>query len=143
LKHRPLATCASRSGKSWQNRPFRRPTSSIKGCGKFKAINDTYGHAAGDKVLIEFAARLKGCMRETDFVATLSGDEFVVLAEGLAGGQADAVLVAEKLLAALGTSFDFEDVEQGISGSIGVAMYEAKRGGRGRLAFFTSKALAA
>lgn len=129
---------------------------------KFKAINDTFGHAAGDKVLMEFAARLKECMRETDFVARLSGDEFVVLAEGLTGGQADAVLVAEKILAALGTSSDLEGIEQGISGSIGVAMYaggnitpelllqqadaamyEAKRGGRGRIAFFTSNALAA
>ncbi len=50
---------------------------------KFKAINDTYGHAAGDKVLITVAQRLVSIVRESDTVARLGGDEFVLIIESI------------------------------------------------------------
>lgn len=67
---------------------------------KFKQINDTQGHAAGDAALQEFARRLRGCVRGTDMVARLAGDEFVVLLEGL-HELAEAELVARKILEAM------------------------------------------
>jgi len=67
---------------------------------RFKAINDTCGHGVGDAVLREFAARLEAGLRETDVAARLSGDEFVVLLDGL-GTRDEAVAVADKLLQAI------------------------------------------
>ena len=63
----------------------------------FKAINDTHGHAAGDAVLKEFAARIKGAVRATDTAARLAGDEFVVILEGLQTVD-EATHVAAKLV---------------------------------------------
>ena len=122
---------------------------------KFKLINDVHGHAAGDQVLIEFAARVKRCMRETDYVCRLAGDEFVVVAEGLAGVERDAILVADKILAELRMPSNIDGIAQGISSSVGIAfhiagdiaadtmlrqadaaMYAAKRAGSGRVACF-------
>ena len=122
---------------------------------KFKLINDTHGHATGDQVLIEFAARVTRCMRETDYVCRLAGDEFVVVAEGLAGEERDAVLVADKILAELRVPSAIDGIRQGISSSVGIsfhvtgeiavdvilqqadaAMYDAKRAGSGRVVCF-------
>ncbi|MEO6276261.1 PAS domain-containing protein [Roseateles sp.] len=66
----------------------------------FKHINDTYGHAAGDLVLKEFAVRVCAAVRKTDTAARLAGDEFVVILEGLAG-DAEASHVAAKLVEAI------------------------------------------
>jgi PAS domain S-box-containing protein len=66
----------------------------------FKSLNDTYGHAHGDRVLMETALRLKACVRESDTVARLGGDEFVIVLPDLAGAK-DAEAVAEKVLGAL------------------------------------------
>lgn len=71
----------------------------------FKALNDDFGHAVGDQLLIEAAARLKSCVRDTDTVARFGGDEFVVMLSKLEATEADAtahaVVIAEKLRAVL------------------------------------------
>lgn len=115
----------------------------------FKAINDTFGHAAGDLVLKEFARRLRMATRSTDTVARLGGDEFSVILNGVAG-QEDAAGVAQKILEAIARPFMVEDRAHAVSTSIGVAftrsdgmdlealsqkadeaLYEVKRAGRG------------
>ena len=68
---------------------------------RFKAVNDEHGHGAGDAVLKAFAQRLLGTLRESDTVARLAGDEFVVLLEGITGDAGHAIgRVAAKILAA-------------------------------------------
>ncbi|HEY3431717.1 MAG TPA: diguanylate cyclase [Rhodocyclaceae bacterium] len=66
----------------------------------FKPVNDSYGHAAGDELLIELAQRMKTIVRQTDTVARLGGDEFIILLESVASEEA-VISVAEKLVAAL------------------------------------------
>lgn len=72
---------------------------------QFKTLNDTHGHEAGDLLLLQVAARLKGCVREVDTVARFGGDEFVVLLAELNADRAEshlhAQLIAEKIRAAL------------------------------------------
>ena len=89
---------------------------------RFKAVNDTHGHAAGDKLLFEVAARLKQCVRSVDTVGRLSGDEFTVMLANLARNE-DAGLVAQKIVDALSAPFDINGNETYISASIGVAIY--------------------
>lgn len=89
---------------------------------RFKAINDTLGHDMGDAVLRQAAQRMIGCMRETDSVARIGGDEFVVLLEGLDSHE-DALMVAEKLRLCLDTPFEVSQQQLVVSASIGVAMY--------------------
>jgi diguanylate cyclase (GGDEF)-like protein len=89
---------------------------------KFKAINDTYGHRAGDAVLIETAARLRQSTREKDVLARLGGDEFLV---GL-GELEDAAMgakLAERMIALLLTPVLFEGKELAAGCSIGIAVY--------------------
>lgn len=87
---------------------------------RFKSINDTFGHAVGDAVLCEFARRLKESVRETDLVARLAGDEFVIVLEGLHTA-AEPQFIARKILAALDRPFLVEGRELDVGGSIGVA----------------------
>ncbi len=115
---------------------------------RFKLINDTLGHAAGDEVLKQLGGRLVDSLRETDVVARWGGDEFVI---GLMeiGQRHDAEEVAEKLVDAFRTPFDVAGSPSTVSASIGVsvfpddghdldtlmghadtAMYRAKKGGR-------------
>ena len=94
----------------------------------FKRINDTLGHAGGDAVLCEFASRLKACVRATDHVARLAGDEFVVLLEGLS--QAPAVArelqaLAAKVVACVRPPFMIEGAAVTITTSVGVATCRA------------------
>lgn len=89
----------------------------------FKGINDHYGHQVGDIVLQTVARRIEGCVRESDFVARWSGDEFVVFLEGVRG-LAEATEVAQKLLAAVSDPVDIGKAETILPGlSIGIASY--------------------
>ncbi|MGH9273607.1 MAG: putative bifunctional diguanylate cyclase/phosphodiesterase [Acidimicrobiales bacterium] len=89
---------------------------------RFKEVNDTFGHAAGDTLLRAVAQRLQRCVRDEDTVARLSGDEFVVLLPHL--GDADEVLVvADRMLLALGDPFTVEGERLLIAGSVGIAVY--------------------
>ncbi|MES2188433.1 MAG: diguanylate cyclase [Pseudomonadota bacterium] len=92
---------------------------------KFKAINDTLGHAGGDVVLAEFAARLRAAVRSTDTVARLAGDEFLVLLEPVATREM-ASEVAQKICEQIaGTPFDVEGQPVAVSTSIGIAWHAA------------------
>ncbi|XAH21850.1 diguanylate cyclase [Xylophilus sp. GW821-FHT01B05] len=89
---------------------------------KFKPVNDRLGHAAGDLLLQEAARRLQRCLRESDTVGRIGGDEFLVLLARL--HQPDhAALVAEKIRAALSEPFDLAGEPVLISPSIGIALY--------------------
>ena len=120
----------------------------------FKDINDSLGHAAGDVLLIQLAARLTECVRSSDLVARLGGDEFaVVIGEDEEG--AIATEVAGRILEEMRTPFVVNDVQLMVTVSIGVAqrdgrvidttellrnadfaMYMAKGAGKGRYEFF-------
>jgi len=91
---------------------------------RFKNINDTLGHAAGDSVLREVAKRLGECLRESDTVGRLGGDEFVVLLEAMLQPMHSAA-VAQKLLAAVARPFTFEGQEFHLTASIGISTYPA------------------
>ncbi len=88
----------------------------------FKNINDTLGHAAGDKLLQQFGARLCSCVRVTDTVSRYGGDEFVILLPEL-GNQGSAIAAANKICASLETPFLVDDVEITLTASIGLAVY--------------------
>lgn len=88
----------------------------------FKQVNDLYGHDAGDLLLIEAAQRLKRCIRETDIVSRLGGDEFTVILTDLQ--QMDHVqFICQKILTSLTEPFALGEDVGHVSGSIGVAMY--------------------
>lgn len=98
----------------------------------FKQLNDTQGHAVGDELLIQVAARLLRCVREGDTVARLGGDEFVVALTQLGfdavNAQASAVVVANKIRDALGQPFEVAGLTWQISVSVGLAvMADAKQ----------------
>lgn len=88
---------------------------------KFKSINDTLGHHAGDLVLQEFASRLRHCIRQTDLAGRLAGDEFVIVLEGL-NMHSEAEMVASKIVQAMTTPFDIEASSLMVTTSIGVAI---------------------
>jgi diguanylate cyclase (GGDEF)-like protein len=92
---------------------------------KFKAVNDTFGHAAGDQVLIEVSRRLQEQLRASDTAARFGGDEFVVLLEGHA--RADAVEPAHRVLEALRCPILVDGREMVVGASIGIADNEAGR----------------
>ena len=116
----------------------------------FKAVNDRFGHAAGDAVLLQVAERLRRVIRREDLVARLGGDEFaVLLAELRDVGEAEAT--ARRILVALGDQLEVNGLPAGVSTGIGIAvtrsgaitpdelvnrsdiaLYQAKRAGRGR-----------
>ncbi len=89
---------------------------------KFKPINDNYGHAVGDLLLKEAAQRMQSCVRQSDTVARIGGDEFVVLLASLKD-DLDTQEVAEKIRHALNLPFQISGHALNISSSIGVAIY--------------------
>jgi diguanylate cyclase (GGDEF)-like protein/PAS domain S-box-containing protein len=89
---------------------------------KFKLVNDTYGHAVGDALLVAVANRIKSLLRESDTVGRVGGDEFVILLHPVVSVD-DVTLVAEKIRHALAQTFDLLDQRISISASIGVALY--------------------
>ncbi|MDQ1629961.1 MAG: hypothetical protein QOI54_3705 [Actinomycetota bacterium] len=118
---------------------------------QFKLVNDTWGHAAGDQLLVSVGARLESALHPGDTVSRFGGDEFVVVREDTDEVQARAL--AERLLAALVAPFDVGHQRFCISASIGIAvsppqrasellrfadaaMYDAKAAGRGRAHVF-------
>lgn len=89
---------------------------------KFKPVNDKFGHDVGDLLLKEVAQRIQGCLRESDTVARVGGDEFVVLLPSV-NEETDAIGVAEKIRHALNLPFDLAGHHLEISSSTGIAIY--------------------
>ena len=89
---------------------------------RFKHINDTLGHDAGDDLLKEVASRLKGCLRESDTVARLGGDEFVVLLPEI-DDEKYVNTVAQKMLFAIAKPFTLIGQEFRVTVSIGISLY--------------------
>ena len=119
----------------------------------FKPVNDAHGHAIGDRLLLAASARMRDCLRESDTLARMGGDEFVVLLPHI-DSHADARLVAERIRSAIALPFTIDQYNLAISASIGIgiypddastpeslticaddAMYRAKDAGRNRLVF--------
>jgi diguanylate cyclase (GGDEF)-like protein len=88
----------------------------------FKEVNDTLGHAYGDRLLNDVAARLRGAIGPDDLLARLGGDEFALLPD-VAGGADDAVVLAERLVAALEKPFDLDGVLLDVRATVGLAFY--------------------
>ncbi len=122
---------------------------------RFKQVNDTLGHPAGDTLLTEVAMRLKSLLRETDALARLGGDEFAIIQAGEANQREAARALAERILEILGKPFAIEGGDIGIGTSIGIALapehgtgsdellkmadialYRAKSAGRNGYCFF-------
>lgn len=122
---------------------------------RFKLVNDTLGHQAGDRLLIEVARRLEGCVRGTDTVSRLAGDEFTVILTNI-NTPDDARIVANKILTSFTPPVLLEGRDVFISTSIGIttfpidsttidqllknadtAMYHAKEQGRNNYQFFS------
>ncbi|TWX73665.1 EAL domain-containing protein [Colwellia sp. C1TZA3] len=121
---------------------------------RFKMINDTLGHHAGDQFLIEISRRLGDCVRDNDILARLGGDEFVVLLDSLQA-LADIEEIASRIITSIAQPFELEGHTLYSNASMGIAqsrvsykdaseilrdadaaMYEAKSLGRGRYVFF-------
>lgn len=123
-------------------------------CDRFKMVNDSLGHHAGDAMLRLVAGRLSACVRPGDVVARIGGDEFVVILEGVRDEE-EAVSVAQRIQDALALPFFLDGRELFMSVSVGIAMnqpnvdrpedylrdadlamYRAKTGGRARHEIF-------
>ncbi|ONG47502.1 hypothetical protein BKE38_23255 [Pseudoroseomonas deserti] len=121
---------------------------------RFKAINDSLGHPLGDKLLLAAVERMRGCLRRSDTLARIGGDEFAIIQADVTGPQ-DAVRMGERLVRAMAHPFQIEGctIESGVSvgTALGqlhgqtvellqqradVALYRAKAEGRGRAMLF-------
>jgi diguanylate cyclase (GGDEF)-like protein len=97
----------------------------------FKPVNDTWGHPAGDRVLAMVAERARGCMRASDTIGRLGGDEFLALLP--ATNEAGALEAAEKVKAAISAPYAFDGIEPHLGVSIVVAIFPAHGGDAERL----------
>jgi diguanylate cyclase (GGDEF)-like protein len=88
----------------------------------FKAVNDSFGHLAGDRLLVAVAQRLRTCVRNSDTLARIGGDEFAVVQSSVSG-RAGARLLAERMLAALDSPLAIDGRNLRISASIGIGLY--------------------
>jgi len=91
---------------------------------RFKPVNDTLGHAAGDEVLIGVASRLRQCTREGDLVARLGGDEFVIVVHRMSD-DTDIDRLCSRVIEAISAPFIYEEHRISIGASIGVALAPA------------------
>jgi diguanylate cyclase (GGDEF)-like protein len=89
---------------------------------RFKAVNDTLGHAVGDQLLKAVAGRLHECVREVDTVARMGGDEFTIILEGLSCEQ-DIATVARRITGSLASPFHIQEHQASIGVSIGITVY--------------------
>jgi len=124
---------------------------------RFKAINDTLGHAIGDELLKHVASRLNAVVRAVDTVSRLGGDEFVIVMSGVEASQ-DAAVVAQKIIESMAAAVDIEGHLLRATPSLGIAiypedgtaplqlmknadtaMYHAKARGRNTYEFFTAR----
>jgi len=124
---------------------------------RFKVINDTLGHAAGDKLIMAVAQRVSDTVRAGDTVSRLGGDEFALILQNLTKGQ-DAGVVAQKVIEVLAKPFDIDGHEMFVTASVGItlypidsqapeallknadsAMYRAKQLGRNNFQFYTTE----
>jgi diguanylate cyclase (GGDEF)-like protein len=88
----------------------------------FKQVNDIHGHTVGDQLLQEMARRMTRCVRESDTVGRIGGDEFIVLLDGIRQ-PGDADMVTGKILAALSAPYEHPRATLRVTASIGVALY--------------------
>jgi diguanylate cyclase (GGDEF)-like protein len=121
---------------------------------QFKAVNDTFGHPAGDKLLKIVAERLRAVVRDTDTIARMGGDEFVIVQTPITE-PTDATSLAQSIIASMGEPFDIDGHQAVIGASVGIAvgpgdglrpdrllrnadlaLYRAKGDGRGTFRFF-------
>lgn len=121
---------------------------------RFKPVNDSLGHTAGDELLVQVATRLRASIRRGDVVARFGGDEFVILCEHPAG-QTEMLELARRLIAALSVPVPVQSTEATVGASVGIAiggggrvtidtlirdadaaLYQAKEDGRGRAVLF-------
>jgi diguanylate cyclase (GGDEF)-like protein len=89
---------------------------------RFKKVNDTLGHAAGDEVLRQAAARIRTCVREIDSVARLGGDEFVVLLETDVRPDTPSI-IGERIRTAFDAPFQWKGTEVRCGASVGISLY--------------------
>jgi diguanylate cyclase (GGDEF)-like protein len=127
---------------------------------KFKVVNDTFGHPAGDQLLIELGRRLRATVRETDIVARLGGDEFAIIQEGGPDQHEGAIALALRIINAVSRPFDLNGNSASLGTSIGIvlapehetdpegllkradlALYDAKSNGRNDYRFFRNELL--
>lgn len=89
---------------------------------KFKHINDTYGHDAGDAVIVEMAKRLQSCVRESDTVARMGGDEMAIILPELNSVE-EAIDIAQRIIHSFEAPISYHDVEIKMGAGIGIALY--------------------